>query len=147
MMIMMKMSKIMIWSYLIMESIKHLQHLPAITGCISVKLLHAACGEMMLGVVVRLFNYYYKQSRPVGGPGRFCSRVRSFTFSRARHRIVLLGHHRIILRLPVPALQTLRKKICGDLLCSLSFVSYGSVKILTSNFPRGAPQQIRLEVS
>ena len=39
------------------------------------------------------------------------------------------------------------KKICGDLLYSLLFMSYGSVKILTSHFPRGAPLQMRLVVS
>ena len=38
------------------------------------------------------------------------------------------------------------KKICGNLLYSLSFVSYGSVTILTSHFPRDAPLQIRLAV-
>ena len=38
-------------------------------------------------------------------------------------------------------------KKCGDLLYSLSFVSYGSVKILTSHFSRGAPLQMRLETS
>ena len=38
-------------------------------------------------------------------------------------------------------------KICGNLLYSLSFVSYGSVKILTSHFPRGAPLPKRLAVS
>ena len=38
--------------------------------------------------------------------------------------------------------------LCGNLLYSLSFVSHnGSVKILTSHIPRGAPLQIRLAVS
>ena len=38
-------------------------------------------------------------------------------------------------------------KICSNLLYSLSFVSYGSVKILSSHFSHGAPLPIRLAVS
>ena len=39
------------------------------------------------------------------------------------------------------------KKICVNLLHSFSFVSYASVKILTSHFPHDALLQIRLPVS
>ena len=38
-------------------------------------------------------------------------------------------------------------KICGNLLYSLLFLSYGSVKILTGHFPRHISLQIRLVVS
>ena len=39
------------------------------------------------------------------------------------------------------------KILCGNLFYSLLFVSYGSVKIHISHFPRGAPLQTRLAVS
>ena len=47
----------------------------------------------------------------------------------------------------IEQVKIFKRYICGNLLYSLSFVSYGSVKILTSHFPRGAPLPIRLAVS